>query len=142
MMTAVEDSTKPAPATKAVTSGRPKSNIPAAVSSATASETCASPRPKICPRIVQSFCGRSSSPMMKRNITTPSSAKCRIVSGSVNRPSSEGPTSAPAAKYPSTDPRPRRRNSGTAMTAAPIRTTAGPITGPKPATAIALSDPS
>jgi hypothetical protein len=98
MITAVEDSTKPAPAMKAVTGGSAKATTPASVSKAIARLTCARPSPKICPRSAQSFCGRSSSPITKRNMTTPSSAKCRIVSGSVNNPSTDGPTSAPAAK--------------------------------------------
>jgi hypothetical protein len=59
--------------------------------------------------------------------------------GVVNSPSTDGPTSAPAAKYPSTDPSPRRRNSGTAITAAPISTTTGPMTGPNPSAAIGRS---
>jgi hypothetical protein len=60
--------------------------------------TCASPSPKMSRRIDHRREGCISSPMMKRNITTPSSATCRIVAGSLNRPSPNGPIASPAAR--------------------------------------------
>ena len=62
------------------------------------SVTCAAPSPKISPRIAQSRDGFISSPMTKRKSTTPSSATCRMVCGSVKSRSPNGPMTTPAAR--------------------------------------------
>ena len=54
------------------------------VSSAPQATTCAAPSPKISRRRLHSRDGCISSPMTNRNMTTPSSATCRIASGSEN----------------------------------------------------------
>jgi hypothetical protein len=97
-MTAVEDRTKPAPAMKATGTLSPNTVVPASVSAAAATTTCVRPRPKIWLRIAQSLGGRNSSPITNRNMTTPSSEKCSVDSGSSTIPDADGPTSNPAAK--------------------------------------------
>ena len=97
MTMAVDVSTKPAAPRKATGGASPKpSRMP--VITAVTSPTCSAPRPKIWPRSCQRWDGRISRPMMKRNITTPSSATCRMAAGSVNRPRPNGPTASPAAR--------------------------------------------
>ena len=86
MTMAVEVSTKPAPLTKATCHGKPKA-MPTPVSSSAHTTTCRLPSPKIWPRRSHRCEGFISSPMTKRNITTPSSATCRMVCASVTRPS-------------------------------------------------------
>ena len=122
MTMAVEDSTKPMAAMNAAGADSPASR-PTPVSSAPQASTWATPRPKISPRSFHSREGCISSPMMNRNITTPSSATCRMDLGSEKKPMPNGPIARPAARYPSTDPSPSRLNSGTATTAAPSSTT-------------------
>ena len=90
-------STKPDAATKATVKLSPKS-MPTPVSSALQHNTCANPRPKISLRRLHSRVGCISRPMMKRNITTPSSATCRIEVGSENSPAPNGPIASPAAR--------------------------------------------
>ena len=81
MTMAVEDSTKPMAAMNAAGADSPASR-PTPVSSAPQASTWATPRPKISPRSFHSREGCISSPMMNRNITTPSSATCRMDLGS------------------------------------------------------------
>ncbi len=73
MTIAVEVSTKPAPATKEGATGKPV-RTPTPVRSIAQRATCTMPSPKISRRSPQRREGRISSPMMKRNITTPNSA--------------------------------------------------------------------
>jgi hypothetical protein len=94
---AVEVSTKPEAATKATARLSPKS-MPTPVSSALQISTWARPRPKISVRRLHRRVGCISRPMMKRNITTPSSATWRMDVGSVKRPAPNGPMARPAAK--------------------------------------------
>ena len=91
MTIAVDDSTKPMPATKATGRGEAGQACPTMVSSAPQTNTCAAPSPKISRRRLHSRDGCISRPMTNRNITTPSSATCRIACGSVNRPRPNGP---------------------------------------------------
>ena len=58
--------------------------------------TCAAPSPKISRRRPHSREGCISRPMTNRNITTPSSATCRMACGSVKRPRPNGPMARPA----------------------------------------------
>ena len=81
MTIAVDVSTKPAPATKDEATGKPVA-MPIAVSSSEQIPTCMAPRPKISRRSPHNRDGFISRPMMNRNITTPSSATCRIASNS------------------------------------------------------------
>ena len=69
-----------------------------AVSSVPQVATWAMPRPKISRRRLHSRDGCISSPITNRNITTPSSATCRIACGSVNSRSPNGPMMRPAAR--------------------------------------------
>ena len=94
---AVDVSTKPIAATKATGHASPAS-MPTPVSSVPQASTCASPRPKISRRRLHSRVGCISSPMMNRNITTPSSATCRMAAGSANSAAPKGPMATPAAR--------------------------------------------
>ncbi len=114
---AVEDMAKPMPATSATISGTP-SATPQAVTAASVATTCTAPIPRIERRICHRRCGLSPSPTKKSRSTTPNSANCRIASGSDTSFSPDGPIAMPAARKPSTDPRPRRLNTGTATTPA------------------------
>ncbi len=133
---AVDVMTKPMPKMNATTGAKP-SSTPTPVSSTPQVPTCITPNPKICLRSAQSLAGSISSPMMKRNITTPSSAVVRIDSGSLIKAMPEGPSNIPAARYPSTEPRLRRLNNGTARTAVPSSTTIGTRSTPCPAASAA-----
>ena len=137
---AVEVSTKPVPAISDAASGYPRTT-PTSDSTAIATRTCANPRPKMSRRIDQSLAGSISSPMMNRNITTPSSATCRIVSGSSNSARPKGPIARPAARYPSTEPSPSRLKMGTATTALPSRMTTEAMSGPCAAASAAMASP-
>ena len=97
MTMAVEVSTKPMALTKETASEKPKAT-PTPVSSRPHTTTCRLPRPKIARRRFHRCEGRISSPMTKRNITTPSSAVCRMACGSLNSPSPKGPMASPAAR--------------------------------------------
>ena len=97
MTMAVDDSTKPMAAMNATTGGNP-ARTPTPVNSAPQMATCATPRPKISRRRLHSRDGCISSPMMNRNITTPSSATCRIACGLVKSFSPNGPITRPAAR--------------------------------------------
>ncbi len=97
MTMAVDDSTKPIAAMKAAGPDRPAAR-PTAVSKAPQASTWATPRPKISPRSFHSRDGCISRPMMNRNITTPSSATCRMDRGSENQPMPNGPMASPAAR--------------------------------------------
>ena len=97
MITAVDDSTKPLAPMIAAWTGKPPS-MATPDSKAQQSSTWAAPRPKISLRSDHSLAGRISSPMMNRNITTPSSATWRIASGSANSLSPNGPITRPAAR--------------------------------------------
>ena len=97
MTIAVEVSTKPVPATKATVTGKPRAS-PTRVRAAMQAPTWARPRPKIARRMPQSREGSISSPMMNRNITTPSSATWRMAWASVNRPRPKGPIASPARR--------------------------------------------
>ena len=94
---AVEVITNPAPATNATGQFQP-SRRPAQVSSTAHVAICSVPRPKICRRRFHRCEGRISSPITNRNITTPSSATCRIDCGLANQPKPNGPISRPAAR--------------------------------------------
>jgi hypothetical protein len=83
---------------KAVTGAKSKTRMPASVSSPVANDTCASPSPKICPRMAQSFCGLSSSPITKRNMTTPSSAKVQDRIGIGEEPEHGGSDQRPGGE--------------------------------------------
>ena len=97
MTIAVEVSTKPAPATNDAAGGKPVST-PTSVNNAAQAATCAKPRPKIWRRIAHNRDGRISRPMMKRNITTPSSATRRMSAGSRKTFKPYGPITSPAAR--------------------------------------------
>lgn len=94
---AVEVSTKPIAQTKDTASGKPNAN-PTQVSKAPQVRICALPRPKICPRRLHRCEGFISSPITNRNITTPSSATCRMDCGSLNHFRPNGPIARPAAR--------------------------------------------
>ena len=81
MTIAVEVSTKPAPATNDTPTGKPPT-MPTQVRSKAQTPTCIAPSPKISRLRPHSRDGCISRPMMKRNITTPSSATWRMASGS------------------------------------------------------------
>ncbi|MOA38836.1 hypothetical protein D3C78_1605610 [compost metagenome] len=83
---AVDVSTKPAPLMKDTCQEKPNAR-PTPVSSSAHSTTCMLPSPKICPRKLHRCEGFISSPMTKRNITTPSSATWMMVWASSTRPS-------------------------------------------------------
>ncbi|MCY1513333.1 hypothetical protein D9M68_478250 [compost metagenome] len=70
---AVEVSTKPIAHTNETASGKPKA-MPTPVSRMPHTTTCRLPRPKMSRRMLHRCDGRISSPITKRNITTPSSA--------------------------------------------------------------------
>ena len=74
MTIAVEERTKPVAPTKATRGEKPKTRIATPVSATLHTATCAAPSPKIARRRLHSRDGCISSPMMNRNITTPSSA--------------------------------------------------------------------
>jgi hypothetical protein len=97
MTMAVDDSTKPAAAMNATLPDSPPS-MPTPVSKAVHTATCISPRPKIWRRMDHSLVGCISSPMTNRNITTPSSAMCRMVCASLKKPRPNGPMASPAAR--------------------------------------------
>ena len=97
MAMAVEDRTKPMAATKATAGAKPASQR-MAVSTAPQAQTWATPRPKISRRRLQRREGCISSPMMKRNMTTPSSAMCSTAPGSATRRRPKGPMARPAAR--------------------------------------------
>ena len=94
---AVDDSTNPEAATKATAPDSPAST-PAAMSRAMHTTTCARPSPKICLRRFHSRDGCISSPMTNKNITTPSSATCKMVCASLKNPIPKGPMARPAAR--------------------------------------------
>ncbi|MNT56165.1 hypothetical protein D3C72_1934470 [compost metagenome] len=94
---AVDDSTNPIAAMKAAGPDRPASR-PTAVKSPPQTRTCATPNPKISPRSFHRREGCISRPMMKRNITTPSSATCRMDLESEKNPMPNGPMTRPAAR--------------------------------------------
>ncbi|MNY01082.1 hypothetical protein D3C86_1335960 [compost metagenome] len=94
---AVDDSTNPEAAMKATAADSPAST-PVAMSSAIHTTTWASPSPKICRRRFHNRDGCISSPMTKRNITTPNSATCRMVCASLKKPMPKGPMASPAAR--------------------------------------------
>ncbi len=85
MTIAVEVSTKPVPATKDMMTGKPRLT-PTSVRPAIQTSTCKAPSPKISCRIDHSREGCISRPMMNRNITTPSSAICRMACESEKKP--------------------------------------------------------
>jgi len=97
MTIAVDESTKPEAPTKAVNGGRPMT-MPVSVRSAAQPATCKRPSPNMARRSPHRRDGCISSPMMKRNITTPSSATCRIACGSLKRPRPNGPITRPAVR--------------------------------------------
>ncbi len=97
MTIAVDDSTKPIAAMKATIGANPTA-MPAAVSKAPQAATCTAPRPKICLRMLHNRVGCISRPMMNRNMTTPSSATCRMDCASEKKPSPNGPMISPAAR--------------------------------------------
>ena len=82
--TAVEVRTKPMAAKKATFGVSPKP-MPTPVSSRPQTATCAAPSPKMSRRRLHNRDGCISSPITNRNITTPSSATCRMACGLVNR---------------------------------------------------------
>jgi hypothetical protein len=77
---AVDDSARPEPRTRLARQSRPNRNG-GKLSTAAQASTCARPRPKIVPRRAHRRAGRNSSPITKRNSTTPNSAKCISSSG-------------------------------------------------------------
>ena len=95
--TAVEVSTKPVAPMKATCQGKPNS-LAMLVSTSAQVTICSVPSPKISLRRLHRCEGRISRPITNRNITTPSSAVCRIACGSENQPSPNGPIARPAAK--------------------------------------------
>ena len=97
MTIAVEVSTNPMPKMNA-TSGSNPSSTPTPVSSAPQVATWIAPSPNICLRSAHSLAGSISSPMMNRNMTTPSSAVVSTDSGSLMSPIPDGPSSSPAAR--------------------------------------------
>ena len=97
MTMAVEVRTKPVPATNEIAGENPMA-MPTSMSAAMQTPTWARPRPKISRRMPQSRDGSISSPMMNRNITTPSSATCRMAWASENRPRPNGPMASPATR--------------------------------------------
>ena len=98
MTMAVDESTKPMPAISATPGFKPQMKTPAAVSAAPQTTTCVRPSPKICRRMFHSRDGCISRPITNRNITTPSSAICRIVCGSRKKARPNGPIATPAAR--------------------------------------------
>ena len=97
MTIAVEDSARPAAATKATAGDMPASTA-APISSAPHAITCAAPRPKMSRLRLHSRDGFSSSPMTKSSSTTPNSATPRTESGSRNSFSPNGPMAMPATR--------------------------------------------
>ena len=97
MTMAVEVSTKPIALTKDTVQLKPKAT-PTTVSSAPQTTTCRLPKPKISRRRLHRCDGRISRPMTNRNITTPSSATCRMACGSSNSLRPKGPMANPAAR--------------------------------------------
>ena len=114
---AVDESDSANPTTIALSRVKPKANATAANRTAV-TRTWAPPMPKTALRMVIRREGCSSRPMTKRSRTTPNSAKCKMSSTLVTRPRAEGPITTPAAKYPSTEPKPTRFDNGTATMAA------------------------
>jgi hypothetical protein len=94
---AVEVRTKPAAATNEMPSGKPSAR-PTHDSNALHAPTCNRPSPKISRRRLHRREGSISSPIMNRNMTTPSSATCRMACGSANNPRPNGPITSPAAR--------------------------------------------
>ena len=94
---AVEVRTKPAAPTNAVC-GRIPSSIATPVNASVQVAICSVPRPKISRRRPHRCEGRISRPITNRNMTTPSSATCRIACGSVNQPRPNGPMINPALR--------------------------------------------
>ena len=78
--------------------GNPASDTDAGQQRAAGRRPAATPMPKISRRRLHSRDGCISSPMTNRNITTPSSATCRIACGSVNSRSPNGPIDEPGGQ--------------------------------------------
>ena len=97
MITAVDERTKPIATMKATGADKPAA-MAVRVSSSPEPMTCAAPSPKMSRLRLHNRLGRISSPMMNRKITTPNSATCRMVSGSWNSPTPNGPIARPAAR--------------------------------------------
>ena len=97
MTTAVEVNTKPAAPMNATGNGKP-SSMHTPVSTVPQTTICRVPSPKISLRKLHRCEGRISRPITNRNITTPSSAVCRMACGSENQPNPNGPMARPAAK--------------------------------------------
>ena len=93
--TAVDDSASPSAPTTAQRHGAPAS-IATPASAAAQASTCTLPQPKIGRRMAQSRRGSSSSPTRNSISTTPNSATCSVVSGSLMRPRPAGPMAMPA----------------------------------------------
>ena len=92
MTIAVEVSTKPVPAIEATARADSRASSPTVQQQQHADRRPArSPARRSRSRIAQSRDGCISSPMTNRNITTPSSATCRIACGSVKSPRPNGP---------------------------------------------------
>ncbi|MNG02776.1 hypothetical protein D3C84_858190 [compost metagenome] len=94
---AVDVSTKPAALTNDTCQGKPKA-LPTKVSRTAQTTTCRLPRPKICLRSSHRCEGFVSSPITKRNITTPNSATSIMVWGLLISCSPKGPIISPAAR--------------------------------------------
>src|SRR5262249_465270 len=104
------------PITTALCQVRPSANATSPSTSAVAS-TCALPSPNTDLRSTHRREGCSSRPITNSSSTTPSSAKCMMLSMPLTRRRT-GPRMTPAARYPRTAPSLSRRNKGTASTAA------------------------
>ncbi len=94
---AVDDSARPNPTTTAAGQDSDR-RWAMAQKAAPVITTCAAPSPSTERRITQSRCGRSSSPMRKSSMTTPSSETSLTLSVSLMRPSPAGPMTRPAAR--------------------------------------------
>ena len=82
---AVEVSTKPEALTNATCHETPN-KMPTKVSKMAAATTCMLPKPNICLRKCHKWVGFISKPITNKKITTPNSATCNIVCGSLNQP--------------------------------------------------------
>ena len=114
---AVEDIARISPTASAGLPGQAEPGATAPITSAVPT-TCKPPRPRIGRRICHSSAGRNSSPMRKSIITTPNSAKCITSAVPPATFSAYGPMTAPARRYPITEPSPSRFASGTVTIAA------------------------
>ena len=133
---AVDDSASGSPSATAAAVENPASAATTPASAAPHSTTWSRPKPKMSFLSFHNRDGLSSSPTRNSSKVMPSSATPSLDSASPVRCSTCGPTTAPATRYPSVAPSPKRRNRIAKNNPKPNRITPSrssvPVTGPAP----------